>query len=151
VREAFTLGLGQLSLVAIAAFILGKFWSASEAVFASRQRAYSDFIRKCVLAHELLLENKDKTIEGLLPSLRDASAEFSLYASPRANELAGRYAHKLGFVVGADDPLDKRSIEALEEASQIYFELIAVMRRDALGLTVYGIVDWLSGRRKAKS
>lgn len=141
----------HITLIAVVSFFLGKFWSASAVVFASRQRAYVEFLRKCILVQELFDLNGEEEFKLLLPKLRDASAEFSLFASPKANQVASRYLGKLGFLLGANDLTDERNAQVVQEASVLYSELSEVMRRDTLGWTYYGMWDRLYRLREWKA
>jgi hypothetical protein len=140
--------IGAIPVFAVAGFLLGKLWSSSEAVFANRQRAYAHFTRKCVHPTEILVRDDEEFHAGLMPEMRDAAAEFQLYASPKAQTLVGEYMGRLGSLLAELAETEKtdasQAAAAFEETNEVYIELGKQMRRDALGWTVFGIRNWFS-------
>jgi hypothetical protein len=137
--------IGAVPLFAIAGFLLGKLWSSSEVIFANRQRAYAQFTRKCILPTELLVREDVEFLSGLMSELRDAAAEFQLYASPKAQTLVGEYLGRLGVLLAETEKTDtSKAVAAIEETGAVYNALLRQMRRDALGWTVFGIRNWFS-------
>lgn len=150
------LTFGQVSLVAIISFIIGKIWASNTELFAIRQKAYARFLEKCPHPTEIFMETpqKQKTLmtdQEFLEKIKHASAEFSLFASPKAANFSGRYFLLVGELIATPDK-DTQSVSDKREMAHSYFhELIMQMRKDSLGLTWFGIQDFFASRQRTST
>jgi len=141
---------GTIPLVAVASFLLGKIWHHSELVLLGRQRAYAEFLRRCMNSEELRVVEAPE-IEKTLAQLREISAEITLYGSNRVNEAVEDYLRRLGFLIGAHGLPSSEIKDEMATASRQYEEMIQAMRHEALGWSVFAVSDLIRGWKKTKA
>jgi hypothetical protein len=133
-------GFWSLSL-GLMTYVLTRWWVASERILEARQRAYSDFLKGCLgIEHRVLMSSTEELVT-VFDKLRETGADFSLYASARADELAGAYLGKVAEVISSDDLAADRIVQLLSEASALQSELTKTLRDDTLRWTASGMLD----------
>lgn len=139
------LTFGQISLVAVISFVIGKIWASNTEIFALRQKAYARFLEKCPHPTEILSEMPKEQI--LLERIREAGSEFSLFASRKAAFWSGKYFILLGEIVRYPDRESQEFLGKSVKAQSYFHELIMQMRKDSLGLTWFGIQEFFSSKQ----
>ncbi len=148
------LTFGQISLVAVISFVIGKIWASNAELFAVRQKAYSRFLENCPHPTEIFMEKPRKqkalmTDHEFLNKIKQASAEFSLFASPMAAYYSGRYFTLVGELLAVSDKDSQSFSDKCELAQGHFHELILQMRKDSLGLTWFGIQEFFASKNRS--
>ena len=143
--------VGEISLIAVLAFVLGRIWSTSEAIYQARQNAYLDALKALRDPRELKWDINKIELSEEIEKFRSTGPSIYLFGSPEVIELFDSYGHEIGWLIGflesggeRDDDFHRK----VDGAVDILQSMTTQMRRDSLSWSVFLLRDIIAGKQR---
>ncbi|SEQ04056.1 hypothetical protein [Thalassovita taeanensis] len=131
------LGLGGVCLAGFS-FLLGRIFSQSEAVLAEKRRVYEEFLTVCPMPNDAYKAWTPEREQERTEAFQSVYGKLMLYAAPAVTLAISLYLDLLNAADIELGPESEPLHPAFKEAAKAHNDIILEMRRDALGLSMFG-------------